>query len=135
MAIVTANKAKAGVQARFLETGAVTVVAEYTSSATLAANDVIQMFKIPKGARITALKVGVDEAIEICVGDGVSLNRYMATATASTVVVGLETADSMAYEYTAEDTVDIEYIGGQTASTAVSFVVIATYICDDSTVK
>jgi len=134
MGTLTANKAGSGIQRRFLDTGTVTVVAEYTSSATLSAGDVIQMFKIPKGARVTALKVGVDEAISIAVGDGVNTARYMATATAATVIVGLETADSMAYEYTADDTVDIEYVGGQTASTAVSFVVIASYVCDDSTV-
>lgn len=135
MATLTGNKAKSGVQARFLETGTVTVVAEYTSSATLSSGDTIQMFKIPKGARITALKVGVDEDVFVAVGDGIDTARYVATATAASTLVGLTTADGMAYEYTAADTVDIHYRGGQTATTAVSFVIIASYVCDDSTVN
>lgn len=89
----------------------------YELSAALVVNDVIQMVKVPKGARIVEVILGSDDldtggspAIILAVGDGTTADRFV---TGSTIAQGaglvrLNQVDGIGYVYTAEDTIDIK---------------------------
>jgi hypothetical protein len=133
MATVTANKAKAGVAARTLHAGMNTAYSEYTGTATLAAGDIIQMVKVPKGAIVHDMVISTNilnaastgSAAILTVGDGVDPNRYHDQISASALAVLVQGFDTTlganhGYEYTAADTVDIvlEDLPGSSVSTA-----------------
>lgn len=121
MATYTSDKAKAGVATRFLHEGVYVEDARYSSSATLSSGDVIQMVKVPAGSRVVGGNVSTSEDVVISVGDGNDVDRYLASASGGTTTVALPAAhQSTGYEYSANDTVDIVYGGGQTATPAMT---------------
>lgn len=150
MATGTSNKCAAGVQARALHAGVNSVSAIFTIDAAhvpngtgLSAGDIIQMVKIPSGATILDLKFsggGGGGAYTCAVGDGNSVARYIsATTFASTgqlytiyqnvpqIVVA--TANG-AYQYSADDTIDIQVTTVLTATLAGVFTLNVTYAMD-----
>lgn len=150
MATGTSNKCATGVQARALHAGVNSVSAIFTIDAAhcpngtgLSAGDVIQMVKIPSGATILDLKIfggGGGGAYTFSVGDGNSVARYIsATTWASTgqaysiyqnvpqIVVA--TANG-AYQYTADDTIDVTVVTVLTATLAGVFTLNVSYAMD-----
>lgn len=99
-----------------------TVVFETT--AALVINDVIQMVKIPKGATILDVKLGVDDidsgsSLTLSVGDGTTPGRFILESTIGqgggvvgigTGITGASAADVLGYTYAADDTIDIKVI-------------------------
>jgi hypothetical protein len=111
----------------------------------LAAGDIIQMVKVPKGARLVDLAVAwnrlaaasTGSAVILNVGDGVDNDRYMTQLSASSTSIqrGIQRFDGMGYEYTADDTIDIvmEDLGTSALETAAAvFRMWATLSIDGS---
>ena len=145
MATNQGSRAKSGTQARLVHAGTWTEYSEYTASATLAAGDIIQMVKVPKGARLVDLAVAwnrlaaasTGSAVILNVGDGVDNDRYMTQLSASSTSIqrGIQRFDGMGYEYTADDTIDIvmEDLGTSALETAAAvFRMWATLSIDGS---
>lgn len=150
MATGTSNKAASGVQARALHAGVNSVSAVFTIDAAhcpngtgLSAGDVIQMVKVPSGATILDLKLsggGGGGAYTVSVGDGNSVARYLsATAFASagqlyTIYQNVPQVNSTtangAYQYTADDTIDVTVVSVLTATLAGVFTLNVTYAMD-----
>lgn len=120
MATLKGSKATSGVQARRLHAGVYAEEAVYTSSATMSAGDVIQMVKVQEGERVVdVMLASPTEPVLLSVGDGNDTDRYVSTASVTTTIVRMTNQAGMGYEYTADDTVDIRYKGGQSATTSV----------------
>lgn len=88
----------------------------YTVTAALALNDVIEMVRIPAGARIigcmleaTDLDTGGSPAIVLDVGDGSDTDRLIDGATIGQAggVTTTMVATGTLYQYTSEDTIDV----------------------------
>jgi hypothetical protein len=138
MATYVGSAAVTGKSARYDNDGPVSIYSQYSSSATLSSGDVIQMAKVEPGARIISCRLVVDgvDDVQVCLGDGVTENKYLATASVgSTVKVGPDSYSGLGYEYTATDTIDIKYCAGQTASSVVVFRTIIEVDYEDSTVR
>lgn len=133
MATYTADKCAATVQAR----GGIDVtevVGTYTVSANLAANDVLQMVKIPAGATVTDVTVGASAAIAATstgeVGDGSDTDRYIASGAIGSnaaSVSRLNSAAGLGYTYTSEDTIDIKFTTQTTPTTGAVIKLVAKY--------
>lgn len=114
----TSDKAASTVQAR---TGleVIPVYAEYELTAALVDDDVIQMVKVPEGARVLEVILTTDDldtdaspALALNVGDGSDPNRYIAASTigqtGGTVRMGQGIVTSTSsHTYAADDTIDI----------------------------
>lgn len=95
----------------------VTIYSEYAIGAALVINDVIQMVKVPKGARIVGVTLGADDldtngapTITLDVGDGGVSDRFVAASTIAQSGAAPATGIAKAgfgYVYTADDTVDV----------------------------
>lgn len=116
MATLTSSKVATGVQEREFHSGVNSVSATYTLTAALALNDVIQMVKIPAGARILQVLLAADDldtggspAIVLDVGDGGDTDRFIdgATIGQSGGVAALNSQVGFDYTYTADDTIDV----------------------------
>lgn len=126
MATLNSAQTAAGVQP-IVPVGNVEAVAygEYALSAALAAADVVQMVKVPKGAYITGGTLAADDldsgtTITVAVGDGGSTARYIAsgsTALQSGTVTAFNVPAGFGYQYTADDTVDILIVAGPSTAT------------------
>lgn len=92
----------------------------YTVAAALVINDVVQMVKVPIGARIvsctlhvTDLDTNVSPAIVLDVGDGNDTDRYIDGSTkgqtggTSYIGEGIVTATAAIFPYAVDDTVDV----------------------------
>lgn len=124
MATLTVPTARAGTPARTagLSGQPVTVYGEYSLAAALALNDVIQMVRVPAGARVTDLSLaatdldtGGSPAITLSVGDGGATARYISASTigqAGGIANGISVATGFGYLYTAEDTIDVLVAAG-----------------------
>jgi len=121
MATLTTSKVAAGVQARSIENGVVSVTATYTLTAALAAADVIQMVKVPSGATVlnvilscTDLDTNGSPAIVLDVGDGDDTDRFIDGATVGQAggVATLNAHVGHGYAYTADDTIDVTVATG-----------------------
>ena len=142
MVTLTADKAQAAVQPRFLHEGLVHEVAAYTATVTFAAADIIQMFKAPAGAVIHDAMIISDNNISVgtgdatmSLGDGGVPERYLSSgAGSSTTLLRMTTAPG--YQYSAQDTVDITIVGIGTGSatgdqtSAAILKVSVVYSCD-----
>ena len=114
MATYESSKVADGVQPKGLRVGLVAVDAQFSVGAagSLAAGDVIQMIKVPKGAKLVYLSVsgGSGDAL-VAVGDGGDTDRYIAYATMSSSSTVVRTitlhANNVPYEYSVDDTIDI----------------------------
>ena len=113
---LTAAKVASTVQSRG-GVGLTSVHGTYELAAALVVNDVIQMVKIPKGARIVDAILGTDDldsggspAIILAVGDGTTADRFITGSTVAQAggVTRLSQVDGIGYVYTAEDTIDVK---------------------------
>ena len=99
---------------------------------TIASGEVVELFKIPKGAIITSLYVNVvtveGGTSTITIGDGADPDRYRASTNlnASAAYLGTDTG----FVYTADDTVDATFSANE-VDTAV-FDVSFTYIMNEN---
>ncbi len=123
---------------REVHAGVVTETAEYTGSASFSAGDVVQMVQVPKGAKVLEVTIsgnqwtsGSADAAYI-VGDGNDVDRYMTTASVSSVVIArMGAVTGHNYEYTADDTVDVTINAqGSSATTAPIIRLSVTYAVD-----
>lgn len=143
MATFTSNKAVAAAARRYLETGVVVEYSQYTGSATLSAGDVIQMVKVPIGARVldyvlSTNDLGASGTATLSLGDGLDPDRYfgsgqVADGAGYRVVRGLRKHAGHGYEYTANDTVDVSVVslGGNAQTSAPVFKLSLAYYCDN----
>lgn len=86
MATLIASQAKAGVQPREIHVGVNSVYAVYSLTATLSAGDIIQMCKLPDGARIVNVKLapaGYLGDAKLNVGTRANHDQFIASATVS----------------------------------------------------
>lgn len=92
------------------------VVSSYELSAALAEGDVVQMLKVPIGAKVVAVTLATDDldtnvspAIVLEVGDGSDTNRFVVSATVGQGggVTSLNAIDGLGYRYSSEDTIDV----------------------------
>lgn len=135
MATLTATAAASTSQAQFHVTGPVWRTVEYSlNGLTLSAGDVIQMCKVPSGARIIDMVLTVDgtgaagvQSYTIgSMGDGNAAGRYLGTLSVVTSLVQrLALVGGFGYSYSAEDTIDIT-IGTITSGTAATATVRLT---------
>jgi hypothetical protein len=145
MATLIASQAGAGVQPRGVHAGVNAVFAVYSVTATLTAADVIQMCKLPDGARVidailsSPSKVGGSDG-KINVGSRDDPDELIASADASAVLsgqhinttggVGLvyDVSDDASVKYTMIEAVIAEATGSGTKSGAISLMI--TYHMD-----
>jgi hypothetical protein len=107
----------------------------YTVSANLAAADVIQMVKVPSGAKIVDVKIAASATLggtlTAEVGDGNSTNRFIVSGTfgqgAASAAQTLAPA-GVGYAYTADDTIDIKINTAATQATGAVITLVATYL-------
>lgn len=132
MATLKATRALAGVPARTLHAGAIVETSRYTASATVSNGDVVQMVKVPAGARVVDLTYGCSVAGTVAIGDGLDTNRYRATASiaVSTVLSGVSAIAGLNYEYTADDTIDV-HLAAKFATTVPVIDLHVTYVVDN----
>lgn len=128
-----ANKVASTVQAR----GGIdltSVTGELTVSTNLAANDILEMVKIPAGATVQELIVSVSASVAstatAVVGDGADTDRFItsgALGQGAASLVRLNAATGHGYLYTAEDTIDIVYTAITTPATGAVIRLTAFY--------
>ena len=112
-----------GDQPRYVESGDFTVWGTFSLTAALVINDVIQMCKVPNGARILNIDLYCDDLdtngtplIALDVGDGGSVNRFaqaVLIAENGGIMRGIQTKAGFGYQYslaanTGYDTIDIK---------------------------
>lgn len=107
---ITPDHAKVG--------GVLNRIGEYTVTATLTANDVVQMVPIPKNARIINMNLGfsganVDSTLDV--GDGGDVDRFFDGIPTGMVdnkftLFSDGTTNGMNYTYSAQDTIDIKVL-------------------------
>lgn len=128
MATKTATAAQSTAPARYdTGPGDITRVVEYTlNGVTLSAGDVIQLAKVPAGAKFVDFVIswdllgaaGTSSYTFTGLGDGNDADRYMASQSAVTsAVVRMSIPGGQGYAYTAEDTIDLT-VGTVTSGTA-----------------
>ena len=137
MATLTAAAAQSTAPARYAVNREQIRVVSYTCNPALSAGDVIQMVKVPAGAQITNLRFWTDlfgggNATITGIGDGVSANRFMGSAsTSNSLAVALILNPlSIGYSYSVEDTIDIT-IGTVTSASAVGVLYMAVTYTND----
>ena len=138
MATLTATAAQSTVPAKFAINRDITRVVSYTCNPALSAGDVIQMMRVPAGAQILNLRFWTDlfgggNATITGVGDGVSANRFMGSASTSNSLAAalLLTPQSIGYSYSVEDTIDIT-IGTVTSASAVGVLWLSVLYTNDN---
>lgn len=127
MATKTATAAQSTVAARYDAVGPVTRVVEYTlNGVSFSAGDVIQMVRVPAGAKFVDFVIswdllgaaGTSSYTFTGLGDGNDADRYMTSTSAVTsAVVRMSIPGGQGYSYSAEDTIDLT-VGTVTSGTA-----------------
>lgn len=133
MATLTAGAAAAIAPAKAIHAGVNSVVGEYDLAASLSAGDVVQMVKVPAGARIVDGHLNINctgSALTISVGDGSDVDRYIASQSASADgVIRFNTA-AMEYSYSAADTIDVTISAESSATATGSIKLTVQYMMD-----
>lgn len=148
MATLTTSKVAQSVTARELNAGLTQVTATYSLTAALAASDVIQMVKVPTGARIIEMLLAADDldtnatpTIVLDVGDGGDTDRFIDGATSAQVGGGLvrlgqglttTAADALGYTYTADDTIDVLVQAGPATGATTGDIVLTVIYSNDA---
>lgn len=128
MATLTASAAASGAQPIACN-GFNCAYGSYTLTASSSVGDVIQMVKVPAGARIvggrlTTTGIGLTGAT---VGDGGSSTRYTLSASFSATVKAFD-ATTMDYSYSVADTIDITINSVATATAAGTYHLRVDYL-------
>lgn len=141
----TSTEAAAARATKDFKPGTACVQSTYTITAgtALVDEDIVEMVKVPKGARVTEviltttdLDSDLSPAIVVCVGDGVDEDRYIAGSTigqtGGTVRMGSGiTTATNAFTYTADDTIDFKVkTVAATAATTFTIQLIVFFITD-----
>ena len=140
MATYTGTAAEDGAQPKYLHTGAIVVKSTYTWTATASVGDVVQMVKVPRSAIIDEIVVYSDGGDHANIGDGDSVARYFASASALTtrhVLTNVEGVQAgIGYQYdisddaaVAYDTIDAVIVVANSSPTDVTTMIV-TYHCD-----
>jgi hypothetical protein len=122
----TSSKVASTVQEREFHGGVNSISATYTITGAFVINDVVQMVKVPFGARILYCKVTVpaldsSTGVVWSLGDGGDDDRYITGATtgrsgaAGVSVINTATSE---YTYTADDTIDFKVTTAATGTAA-----------------
>ncbi len=145
MATLISSLAASGIQPRALHAGLNNVHAVYSLTATLSAGDIIQMCKLPDGARIVDVKFGFNvnpsaNADAYCVGTRTDNTALIASATCSANLIFeaklgaigtvFDVSDDAAVSYTMIEITPTTLAGTGTKSGAVSLNI--TYTLDQS---
>jgi len=116
MATRTATAAGSQAPAIYNVNGTVTRRVYFNPGGTaLSAGDVVRMVKVPTGAVITDMTIGMSASAQsytVTIGDGNSATRYFGTQSlvlVQVVQLPVTSTGAFGYEYTAEDTVDITF--------------------------
>lgn len=111
----TSSGVATGVMAKSL-IGLNAVTATYNVATAFVINDVVQMVKVPKGAKILEIILACGEldtgsnSLTLSVGDGDEAARFIAASTVGQAggVTRLAVAGGLGYVYTANDTIDVK---------------------------
>ena len=110
------------------------VTGTYTVSANLAANDVIEMVKIPARATVQEVIVSASASVAATstgeVGDGSDTDRYVASGSiggGAATLGRLNAATGHGYTYTSDDTIDIKFTVQTTPTTGAVLKLTAIY--------
>lgn len=127
--------------------GTNTVIGRLTTTVAPVINDIFQMVKVPKGARVTEMVLSVTDAdtnvgpaIVLDVGDGGDPNRFIASSaigqTGGTVRLGSGiTTLTHGFTYLVDDTIDIlVQVAPATGVAAVTFELAVTYVTDTAAI-
>ena len=130
----TASAAQSYFQAKGLRVGTWAVSVNFSLGAgqSLSAGDVIQMIKVPANAQVVYLAVGCAAPdTSFGVGDGLSVNRYVTTATRS-AAQGLQLLNQInaPYTYSTDDTIDIGVTAASITTITGGFVMTAIFSMD-----
>ena len=134
MATLVANKAASGIQPRAIHAGVNSIISVYSATADASAGDVIQMVKVPKGAKVHSVSISGHAGAEsqgLSVGDGNSATRYQGTTSASAASVISHNTAGLGYEYTADDTIDVTVDDLTSASIMGAITMVVQYSMDD----
>lgn len=133
MATYQADKTATTVQAR----GGIdltSVTGTYTVAANLAANDVIEMVKVPAGATVQEVIVSASASVAATstgqVGDGSDTDRYVTSGAiggGAASLSRLNAATGHGFKYTADDTIDILFTVQTTPTTGAVLKLTAFY--------
>lgn len=109
MATTTPSKV-AGSQPAGVHTGSI-VVADISATATLSAADVLELLKVPAGARVASLSITPNSAVgtvAVSIGDGDDPDRFLTSSnlTAETTVYA---TNGLGYQYDISDTAVVRY--------------------------
>lgn len=133
----TSSQVAAGIQPK-TRLGLNTVNAVFEIDHALELNDVIQMVKVPAGAKITEVILATDDLdtngtplLGLDVGDGSDDNRFISASTIGRTsgVARLDQVDGLNYVYAAEDTIDVS-VQAAPATGATSGTIRLTVIYD-----
>ena len=138
MATLVGSQAASGIQPRQVHTGVNSVCSTYSLTATLSAGDIIQMCKLPDGARIVGVTLGTNinpgDACLFNVGVRGDHDQFIASATCSANVIFrgnvatglgavLDVSDDAATRYSMVEIKVSDATGTGTKSGAISLVV------------
>lgn len=142
MATLRTAKVAAGVQPRAGHEGVLAVSATYTLAAALALNDVIEMVKVPKGAKILNMHLASDDldtgsaAIILAVGDGTTVDRFIKGSTVAQAggvarlgdgVTAALMSGAFGYTYTVDDTIDVKVTTAPATGTTAGDIVLTVF--------
>jgi hypothetical protein len=141
MATVLGTKAAATVQRRFhiYETIVVSTFSVPATGDGTAANDIIEMVKVPINATITDVLLastdvdtGGSPAHVMSVGDGGDVDRFILDSTIGQAggVARLNNQVGAGYKYTADDTVDIKVVTASATKATGTFTMVVRYAMD-----
>lgn len=138
MATLVASMAASGIQPRQVHAGVNSVCSTYSLTATLSAGDIIQMCKLPDGARIVGVTLGTNvnpgAACNFNVGVRADHDQFIASATVSANVMFrinaaaglgavLDVSDAAATKYSMVEITVSDATGTGTKSGAISLIV------------
>lgn len=116
------------------EIGVNAITGTYEWAEALEVNDIVQMVKVPKGAKIIDVILGTDDldtatGNTLSVGDGTTADRFITASTVSQAggIVRMSNIGGMGYVYTADDTIDIKVIAVGTSATSGTMVLTVLY--------
>ena len=143
MAAVTVNSQRIGeVVPEQYKAGMVQcMTATYTNSGAKDANSIIQMFPVKANYKILDIHIqttALGSGVTVDVGDGTTVDRFINgvdfSGAANARMMDTLVASSLAYKYTADDTIDFKILGAafpdEAVITAVLYFVIETNVID-----
>lgn len=136
MATITAGAAQSYAQPK-ATFGANAISVEYDLTASLSAGDVIQMAKLPEGARIVSGNIDFNltsaNTVTLSVGDGGSATRYLGNTSASANTTISNFTSGTGYSYSAVDTVDITVAAVTSATATGNIILNLVYVLQEDT--